>query len=279
MQVLHHEFDGEAGVEGPGQHVVRPLVLRRAAAPAGPVDDLQHDRRVEPEPLAGEDRLGAGQQVRGGHEVVQRLQRVPGAHGAHVPGPAHRLEHRPHGPHGVVRAARHDGQRARAGAGDAARHGRVHQHLAVVGEGRGQRHRAGRLRGAHVDEHRAGFERLGQAVTDDGLHHGRVRQDEQHDLRARGRVRRGAGDLRARDGRRERFQGRGRDVVSAHPRTGRAQQGGHRDAHVAQPDDADRTPVQRAGHDRPPARPSPSRSSPSTRSATRKDSSAAGAPQ
>src|SRR5690606_23484707 len=48
--VLEHQAQSEPGVERLGHHEVRPLLLCRPAATARAVEDVQHDRRVQPEP-------------------------------------------------------------------------------------------------------------------------------------------------------------------------------------------------------------------------------------
>ncbi len=89
-QILRHQAEREAGVELAGQDKCRILLFGGGIAPGGVIQNLQHDRRIDAELLAGQHRLRGGRQCHRRQVVVECLHRMPGAGGpgAETPGRA-----------------------------------------------------------------------------------------------------------------------------------------------------------------------------------------------
>src|ERR687890_1505361 len=79
LQVLDHEAEGEAVVEGAVEDEVRELDLRRVAPPVARVYDPQQRLRGDAGLLREYDRLGGARERRRREEVVQGLDEVPRA--------------------------------------------------------------------------------------------------------------------------------------------------------------------------------------------------------
>jgi len=176
--VLGHQRELEARGKGLGKDLLGDFAFGGAVLPGRGIDHVYQRLRVEPERLADQQGLEAGDGSGGAKVVVERLGGVARAQLAAMEDlAAHLLQHRPHaGDVGLI-AADHDRQRAVAGLRHGARHRRVHHGDALRREHARQLARRRGIRGAHVHHHRAALE-AGQGRGDrvsDGLavrHHG-----------------------------------------------------------------------------------------------------------
>jgi hypothetical protein len=242
-EVLGHERQREAGVEAPAEDVRGDLLVGGVAAPGRDVQDLGHERRIEAEALADQERLHRQDQGSGRAQVVERLHRLAAAQraGAKDPRP-HQPEQRLDALERGRRAARHDGERGRLGPRHAARDRGVDQLRSPGCERRRELGVDRGVGGAHVDHHRTGADSLGEAAQHH-LAHCRAVGQHGDDGRAapgeRARTARHLGPALARKG-----GGAARRRVQDHERVpARHQVPRHRPAHPAQPDEADRALV------------------------------------
>jgi len=245
--VLRHQRELETRGEGAGQDLLRDLTLGRAVLAGRGVDRLDHRPGVQTERLRHQQRLEPGERAGRAEIVVQRLDRMAGAERAAMEEVlAHGAEHGLDLLHDSLVAAHHEGERAVARLGDRAGNGRIDHRDLFCRKSNSQRARAGRIRGAHVDDHRAGLER-GQGLEHHLAHHRAVRQHGDEHVRAVRRLAHGLAVALA------------GGVERLHGESGAREVGGHRLAHGAQADEGDGLnfgiPLSRSGRrPRPPAR-------------------------
>ena len=141
----------------PGQHLAADLLAHRVRRAGAAVDAVDEALGIEPRPDPHRERLRRGGEVRRRQHVVDRLRgvAVAGTVADVHERRAELLEQRPRALHERGRAAEHDRQRARLGAGDAAADRRVEQRGAALGRRRGQRLRRRRARARHLEPERA----------------------------------------------------------------------------------------------------------------------------
>ena len=228
--------------------IANPDVKKRGSTNCGTLCSVAQLRPVEsliastitfassPKRVPGHHRLERDQEVRRREQVVQSLQRVPGADRAgaddlrpdRLEDRAARLEIR-------LGTTDHDRQRPGLRSDDPAGDRRVDVANAAPLGLDGDFARLGRVRRTHVDEQGAGLDRIEQTLVEHDLPNDCGGGEHENDrLRPGGRL-----GERPHGGPADAGTGVGIDVEALHLVPGGNEPGGHRHAHMPEPDEAD----------------------------------------